>query len=165
VPYRVLGKNEDNPSWHSLADIPHEDCTCGFYTAFKFGPATLYEDAADQAVLFLVQVGGDTIYYDNCMRSAQLEVLACIGKDIRLSDEVAMNYFEIGFMQMETAKYLVDIQNTRVAMYCDPPFEYNPAFIDRDLATRLALQLPPLEGVEIEDPTEAIAVDNWPIFS
>jgi hypothetical protein len=151
-------------SWHSDTDVPHEDCTCGFYTAFAFGPATLYEDKADQAVLFLVEAGGDTIYFDNCMRSAQLKVHACIGKEVGLSDQVAMNYFQIGFLQMETAKYLVDIQNMRVSLCVDPPFDYNPAFMDRTTVAALASQLDPLEFIEVDDPTEGILVNDWPMF-
>jgi hypothetical protein len=149
-------------SWHSAADIPHENCTCGLYCAFEFGDATLYEKRAPQAVLILAEAAGPTIYYHLGFRSQQCKVRAIVGNVKRTSDDVACNYFKVPFFTLDVAKDLLDIQNYRVSRQCHEPWDYKPFYLDEKTIQSRSTNLAPLIHLEVEDPTEAIWVENWP---
>lgn len=158
---RLVKPHERGESWHSEIDIPHRDCTCGIYAAFTFGSATLYEKKQPQAVLFLVETYGKTIYYDLGMRSAKQRVRACVGNEQCLSDTVAANYFQVPFMALDVAKVLMDIQNYRVSQSVREKWDYTPFYIPINKAEELYTILPPLDYIEEEDPSLTMAAE-WP---
>ena len=154
------GRLVNNPgqSWHPAEEIPHDDCTCGLYAAFQLGEATVYEDNADQAVLFLVEAHGKTTYYDNCMIAAEQRVIAAVGTEYRFSDNVACDYFKVPFVMLTFAKAVMDIQNYRVSLR--DGWVYDPQYASLTTCKNAAGMLPPLE-LPIEDPSLAQAVE-WP---
>jgi len=85
-------------------------CTCGIYSTYDVEYAISYRKKGLAGALFLLQPGGETVYYENGARSEMAQLIAVVEMDYQsLSVIRASNFFSIPILRVDTAAAVVDI--------------------------------------------------------
>ena len=90
-----------------------ENCSCGIYSTYNIVYALSYRRTGLGGVLFLLQPGGETVYYEDGARSEMAQLVAVINNyvpaNISHSAQRASEFFSIPILQEEVAKIAIDI--------------------------------------------------------
>ena len=86
------------------------NCACGIYSTYDVEYAIRYRKKGLAGALFLLQPGGETVYYENGARSEMAQLIAVVEMDYQsLSVIRASNFFSIPILRVDTAAAVVDI--------------------------------------------------------
>jgi len=101
-----------------------ETCTCGIYSTYDIAIALLYRRERLSGALFLLQPGGETVYYEHGCRSEMAQLVAVVRENfitgsetfdhiskrvVPYSSQRASKYFSLPILQEDLAKASIDI--------------------------------------------------------